>query len=97
VFARQVEGLGQPGDVLLALSTSGRSPNILAALRKARERGLVTIGFTGTRGEAMAASCDHLLIAPSDDTPVVQQIHLAIAHGICEEIEQAMMRGAPRK
>jgi D-sedoheptulose 7-phosphate isomerase len=97
VFARQVEGLGQPADVLLALSTSGRSPNILAALRKARERGLVTVGFTGTKGEAMGASCDHLLIAPSDDTPVVQQIHLAVAHGICEEIEQAMMRGAPRK
>jgi D-sedoheptulose 7-phosphate isomerase len=97
VFARQVEGLGQPGDVLLALSTSGRSPNILAALRKARERGLVTVGFTGTRGEAMRACCDHLLVAPGDDTPVVQQIHLAVAHGICEEIEQAMMREAPRK
>ena len=97
VFARQVEALGQPGDVLLALSTSGRSPNILAALRKARERGLVTVGFTGTRGEAMRASCDHLLVAPSDDTPVVQQLHLAVAHGICEEIEQAMMREAPRK
>ncbi len=97
VFARQVEGLGQPGDVLLALSTSGRSPNILAALRKARERGLVTVGFTGTRGEAMRSCCDHLLVAPSDDTPVVQQIHLAVAHGICEEIEQAMMREAPRK
>jgi D-sedoheptulose 7-phosphate isomerase len=97
VFARQVEALGQPGDVLLALSTSGRSPNILAALRKARERGLVTVGFTGTRGEAMRACCDHLLVAPSDDTPVVQQIHLAVAHGICEEIEQAMMREAPRK
>jgi D-sedoheptulose 7-phosphate isomerase len=97
VFARQVEGLGQPGDVLLALSTSGRSPNILAALHKARERGLVTVGFTGTRGEAMRACCDHLLVAPSDDTPVVQQVHLAVAHGICEEIEQAMMREAPRK
>jgi D-sedoheptulose 7-phosphate isomerase len=96
VFARQVEGLGQPGDVLMALSTSGRSPNILAALRKARERGLVTVGFTGTKGGAMGASCDHLLIAPSDDTPVVQQIHLAVAHGICEEIERAMMRGGPR-
>ena len=78
VFARQVEGLGRRGDVLLALSTSGRSPNILAALRKARELGLVTIGFTGTKGEAMGALCDHLLVAPSDDTPVVQQIHLAI-------------------
>jgi D-sedoheptulose 7-phosphate isomerase len=97
VFARQVEGLGQRGDVLLALSTSGRSPNILAALRKARERGLVTVGFTGTKGAAMGACCDHLLIAPSDDTPVIQQIHLAVAHGICDEVEQIMMREPPKK
>lgn len=92
VFSRQVEGLGRRGDVLLALSTSGRSPNILAALRKARALGLVTIGFTGTRGEAMGAACDHLLVAPSDDTPVIQQIHLAVAHGLCGEVERAMMQ-----
>ncbi|WP_249127403.1 D-sedoheptulose 7-phosphate isomerase [Bradyrhizobium lablabi] len=91
VFSRQVEGLGQRGDVLLAISTSGRSPNILAALRTARELGLVTIGFTGTKGQTMGADCDHLLIAPSDDTPVIQQIHLAVAHGLCEAIERAMM------
>jgi len=97
IFARQVEGLGMRGDVLLALSTSGRSANILAALRKARERGLVTIGFTGAKGAAMGADCDHLLIAPSDDTPVVQQIHLAVCHGICDEIERALMREASRK
>lgn len=96
VFARQVEGLGSRGDVLLALSTSGRSPNILAALRIARERGLVTIGFTGSKGEALGALCDHLLVAPSDDTPVIQQIHLAVAHGICDEIEQTLREG-PRK
>ena len=97
IFARQVEGLGVRGDVLLALSTSGRSPNILAALNKARELGLVTVGFTGGKGEAMRAACDHLLVAPTDDTPVVQQIHLAVGHGICDEIEQAMMREAPGK
>jgi D-sedoheptulose 7-phosphate isomerase len=97
VFARQVEGLGASGDVLLALSTSGRSPNILAALRSARERGLVTIGFTGSKGETLGALCDHLFISPSDDTPVVQQIHLSVAHGICDEIEQTMMREGPRK
>ena len=97
VFARQVEGLGQRGDVLMALSTSGKSPNILAALRLARERGLVTVGFTGTKGENLRALCDHLLVAPSDDTPVVQQIHLAVAHGICDEIEQTMMREPPKK
>jgi D-sedoheptulose 7-phosphate isomerase len=92
VFARQIEGLGARGDVLLALSTSGRSPNILAALRIARQRGFVTIGFTGITGEALTSLCDHLLVAPSDDTPVVQQIHLAVAHGICDEIEQTLMR-----
>jgi D-sedoheptulose 7-phosphate isomerase len=97
VFARQIEGLGKPGDVLLAFSTSGRSPNILAALGKARECGLVTIGFTGTKGEALGSHCDHLFVSPSDDTPVVQQIHLTIAHGICDEIEQTLMREAQRK
>src|SRR5256714_1787575 len=97
VFARQVEGLGQRGDVLLALSTSGRSPNILAALRSARQRGLVTVGFTGSKGETLRSLCDHLLVAPSDDTPVVQQIHLAVAHGICDEIEQTLLREASRK
>ena len=97
VFARQVEGLGARGDVLLALSTSGRSPNILAALQSARERGLVTIGFTGAKGEALGAHCNHLLVAPSDDTPVVQQIHLTVAHGICDEIEQTLMRGTAKK
>ena len=97
IFARQVEGLGVRGDVLLALSTSGRSANVVAALRKARALGLVTIGFTGAKGAAMGADCDHLLIAPTEDTPVVQQIHLAVGHGICDEIERALMREASRK
>ena len=97
VFARQVEGLGRRGDLLLALSTSGRSANILAALQSAREGGLVTIGFTGSKGEAFGALCDHLFVAPSNDTPVIQQIHLMAAHGICEEIEQSLMHEGPPK
>jgi D-sedoheptulose 7-phosphate isomerase len=97
VFARQVEGLGRRGDVLLALSTSGHSANILAALRTARARGLVTIGFTGAKGEALGELCDHLFVSPTEDTPVVQQIHLTALHGICDEVEQAMMREGPRK
>ncbi len=90
VFERQVEGLGVPGDVLLALSTSGRSPSILAALRTARKRGLVTVGFTGSKGEAMGADCDHLLIAPVGETALIQQIHLAVAHAICDVVEQEL-------
>jgi D-sedoheptulose 7-phosphate isomerase len=93
VFARQVEGLGRRGDVLLALSTSGRSTNVLAALRAARAQGLVTVGFTGSNGQAMGADCDHLLIAPADEAAIIQQIHLAVAHGICDFIEQTM--GSP--
>ena len=90
VFARQIEGLGRRVDVLLALTTSGRSPNILSGLKTARQLGLVTIGFTGANGAALGASCDHVLVAPSDDTAVVQQLHMAFAHGICEAIEQAL-------
>ena len=94
VFARQVEGLGRPGDVLIALTTSGRSPNILAALDAARQAGLVTVGFTGTKGAALGAHCDHLFMAPSDDTAVIQQVHLTALHGICDVVERAMMSGA---
>jgi D-sedoheptulose 7-phosphate isomerase len=90
VFARQIEGLGQRGDVVLALSTSGRSANVLAALRAARARGLTTIGFTGAKGQAMGADCDHLLVAPADEAAIIQQIHLAVAHGICDFIEQTL-------
>lgn len=90
VFSRQVEGLGHRGDVLLAITTSGRSPNILAALKTARQNGLITVGFTGAKGADMAASCDHLLVAPSDDTAVIQQIHMAFAHGICDAVERTL-------
>jgi D-sedoheptulose 7-phosphate isomerase len=93
VFARQVEGLGQRGDVFWGLSTSGKSPNVLAALRAARERGLVTIGFTGIRGAEMGQYCEHLLIAPSDEAAVIQQIHLTAAHAICDQIENVLTTG----
>jgi D-sedoheptulose 7-phosphate isomerase len=90
IFSRQVEGLGRRGDVLLAITTSGRSPNILSALKAARQQGLVTVGFTGARGAGLAASCDHLLVAPSEDTAVIQQIYMTFAHGICDMIEQTL-------
>lgn len=95
VFARQVEGLGQPGDVFIGITTSGRSPNILAALEVARQRGLVTVGMTGPSGGSMGALCDHLLIAPAPETALVQQIHLMAAHAICDEIEVALGKPAP--
>lgn len=91
IFARQVRGLARPGDVLIAMTTSGRSPNILAALQTARDLGVTTVGFTGTKGESLRALCDHVLIAPSDDTPVIQQIHMVAAHAICDDVERAVM------
>lgn len=91
VFARQVEGLGTAGDVLLALSTSGRSANVLAALRAARARGLITIGFTGGNGAGMGSECDHVFMAPSKETAIIQQLHLIAAHGICDAVEQAAL------
>lgn len=95
VFARQVEGLGQPGDVFIGITTSGRSSNILAALEVARQRGLVTVGMTGPSGASMGALCDHLLVAPGPETALVQQIHLTAAHAICDEIEVALGTPAP--
>ncbi len=93
IFCRQIESLGRPGDVLLALSTSGRSPNILTALDAARRLGLVTVGFTGLKGQSLREVCDRLFVAPSDDTPVIQQIHMTAAHAICDTVEQALADG----
>ena len=97
IFARQVQGLARRGDVLIALSTSGRSANILAALRTARDLGVTTVGFTGIKGDAMRASCDHLFVAPSEDTPVIQQIHMMALHAICDDIEQTLIGAAKPK
>ena len=94
IFARQLQGLGQKGDVLIALSTSGKSPNILKAISLAREMGVVSVGFTGLRGASMKDVCDHVLISPTDDTPVVQQIHMMALHAICDEVEAVLMARA---
>jgi D-sedoheptulose 7-phosphate isomerase len=88
VFERQVRGLGRRGDVFLALSTSGRSPNMLVALKAAREGGLVAIGFTGQQGTALHALCDLCLVAPSEETAVIQQIYMTAAHAICALVER---------
>jgi D-sedoheptulose 7-phosphate isomerase len=94
LFARQVQALGRKGDVLIAYSTSGRSPNIVAALQTAREAGLVTIGFTGNRQGTMNAWCDHLLAVPSADTPKIQEGHLVLGHILCGLIESALFKPA---
>jgi D-sedoheptulose 7-phosphate isomerase len=90
IFERQVLGLGQAGDVLLGISTSGNSPNVLRALTAARDKGLATLGFTGARGGAMGEHCDLLLQAPSANTAVIQQIHIVAAHIVCGLVERQM-------
>ncbi|HEX3862315.1 MAG TPA: D-sedoheptulose 7-phosphate isomerase [Stellaceae bacterium] len=95
VFERQVLGLGRPGDVLIALSTSGRSPSILNAIAAARRNGLVVIGFTGQSGGDMATRCDLCLRAPSDSTPLIQQIHITAGHVICGLVEERLFPRAP--
>lgn len=80
VFARQLEALGQPGDVFMAISTSGNSPNILRALELSRQMNLVTIGLTGQSGGKMAPLCRHCIRVPSDVTMHIQEAHLALEH-----------------
>ncbi len=88
VFARQVQALGRAGDVLIGISTSGKSPNVLLALREARAMGLVCIGFTGGQDGPMRELCDHLLASPSAQTPKIQEGHIALAHIVCGLIEK---------
>jgi D-sedoheptulose 7-phosphate isomerase len=90
VFARQVRGLGRPGDILVAISTSGRSANILAAVAAATSMGIHTVGFTGNSNNKLSQSCDFVLRAPSAATPLIQQMHMVAAHVICELVELSL-------
>jgi len=95
VFARQIAGIGRPGDCLFALSTSGRSPNIVRACRAAQERGVRVVAMTGAGGGDMAAHAEITIAVGVTDTPLVQELHLAILHMICRAVEAAMFP-APR-
>ncbi len=88
IFARQVEALGQPGDVFLGISTSGNSPNILRALEMSRSLGITTIGLSGESGGAMLSLCDCMLRVPSRETMHIQEAHLALEHIFCAMVEQ---------
>jgi phosphoheptose isomerase len=90
VFARQVEGLGRAGDVVVGISTSGRSPNVLRGLEAARGKGLSTIGLTGGDGGALARLADVAIVAPSDVTAFIQECHIALGHALCGAVEAAL-------
>jgi D-sedoheptulose 7-phosphate isomerase len=94
VFARQVEALCRPEDLLVLHSTSGESPNLLAAARAARERSVRTVAFLGRGGGALAGQVDEAIVVPSDDSGRIQVIHLALEHLIVELVEEELARGA---
>ena len=90
LFERQVQANGVKGDVLIALSTSGNSENIILALKEAKKNGLITIGLTGQNPSKMDVLCDYLIKIPSDDTPKVQESHVMVGHIICACVEKEL-------
>lgn len=90
VYARMVEACGRPGDVLVAISTSGNSPNIIRAIDRAKQLGMVVVGMTGATGGKMADLCDLLVNIPSEDTPRIQESHILVGHIICELVEKSL-------
>ena len=90
MFSRQLEGLGMPGDVLVAITTSGGSPNVVETVHAAHRLGMTVVGMTGLPGERFAGQCDHALITPSASTPRIQEGHIIMGHALCELVERAM-------
>jgi D-sedoheptulose 7-phosphate isomerase len=88
LFSRQIEAIGQKGDVIIVFSTSGKSPNILKALDAARAKGITTVGFSGQSAPLMAERCEWLLAIPSRETPKIQECHIMMGHIICALIEE---------
>jgi D-sedoheptulose 7-phosphate isomerase len=92
VYSRMIAGIGVKGDVLIGLSTSGNSLNITNALQKAKEIGMITVGFTGSTGGKMKDLCDHLINVPSNDTPRIQESHIMIGHIVCQLVEEQLFK-----
>lgn len=93
-YSRMLQACGRKGDVLIGISTSGNSPNVVKAIKKANEIGLTTIGFVGINGGEMNGICDVIIKVPSDDTPRIQEVHILIGHIICQLIEEEMFPDA---
>lgn len=90
IYSRMIDGTGQPGDVLVGLSTSGNSKNILNAFESARAKKMITVGLTGSTGGKMKELSDHLINIPSDDTPRIQESHIMTGHIICQLVEEKL-------
>lgn len=90
VYARLIQGIGKQGDILIGMSTSGNSNNVIKALEEAKKKSIITIGFTGKSNGNMKPYCDYLISITSDDTPRIQECHLMLGHAICELVEKEL-------
>ncbi|MFT3946729.1 MAG: D-sedoheptulose 7-phosphate isomerase [Agriterribacter sp.] len=93
IYARLIKGLAQKGDVLIGLSTSGNSKNVVLAFEEAKKKGMITVGFTGATGGKMKEVSDYLLNVPSTDTPRIQESHILLGHIICQLVEEKYFNG----
>lgn len=91
IFSRQIEGLAKKGDVLFAISTSGNSKNVVLAVMAAKSMGVKTVGITGSKGGQLAQLCDECIKVPSDHTPRIQEMHIAVGHMVCEIIDEVYL------
>jgi len=88
IFARQIEASGADGDIAFGISTSGNSPNVLEAMKAAKEKGMIRVGFTGAGGGRLKEFTDHCFCAPSGNTPRIQEVHITVGHILCEIVEK---------
>src|SRR5215217_7571156 len=88
IYSRLIDGIANPGDVLVGLTTSGNSANIVKAFEAAKAKGMITVGFTGQTGGLLKATSDYLINVPSTDTPRIQEVHMLLGHSICQFVEE---------
>lgn len=97
VFARQIKALAQEGDVVIAISTSGSSPNVLKAVDVAKKKRLKTIAFTGSRGDKLTSKTDYAFMVPSTNTPRIQEVHITLGHVLCQMVEEILFEAHRKK
>lgn len=96
IFAKQLKSLADEGDIVIAISTSGNSPNVLKAMDVAKKKKVTTVAFTGSKGERLASRATYAFIVPSDNTPRIQETHIILGHVLCQMVEEILFE-APRK
>jgi D-sedoheptulose 7-phosphate isomerase len=97
VFVRQLKALAQDGDVVIAISTSGNSPNVIKAIDVAKKKRLRTIAFTGAKGDKLAAKSDYVFAVPSNNTPRIQETHIILGHVLCQMVEEILFEAHRKK